>query len=162
MTRCCLSAAPAASVAGQHGSCALAVAAGAPNVQFNLAMGVNSTRRRNGPMSTEILIDIGRKGHAGGPLCIRHAVVHPIVHFPLTGLGVSMVLERLAGLGGNPPTHSGLYFPFQLLETEEYLARLKEADGFVMQLNDLSPEGAEALGQFVEANLSQMTDARKT
>jgi hypothetical protein len=36
----------------------LATATGAPNVQFNLAIGMSSTRRRGEPMSTEIVIDL--------------------------------------------------------------------------------------------------------
>ena len=36
----------------------LAAATGAPNVQFNLAIGVTSTRRRGVPMSTEIVVEL--------------------------------------------------------------------------------------------------------
>jgi hypothetical protein len=113
----------------------LATALGAPNVQFNLAMGISSSRRRGEPFSTEIVIELSGRDHAGKPLRTRHAVVHPEGQMPLTGLGVAMVLERLAGLGGQPKVAPGLYFPYQLLEPETYLARLKQAGGTILRLD---------------------------
>jgi hypothetical protein len=115
----------------------LATATGAPNVQFNLALGVSSTRRRGGPMSTEIVIELAGEDHAGKPLRTRHAVVHPEGQMPLTGLGVAMVLERLIGLDGNLPTPAGLYFPYQLLDPKTYLARLEQIGGAVLTLEVL-------------------------
>lgn len=115
----------------------LATATGAPNVQFNLAIGVTSTRRRGEPMSTEIVIELAGEDHAGRPLRTRHAVVHPEGQMPLTGLGVAMLLERLVGLDGNPATPAGLYFPYQLLEPTAYLARLKQIGGAVLKLEVL-------------------------
>ncbi|HEY9421686.1 MAG TPA: NAD(P)-dependent oxidoreductase, partial [Thermoanaerobaculia bacterium] len=85
----------------------LATATGAPNVQFNLAIGVSSTRRRGEPMSTEIIVELAGEDHAGRPLRTRHAVVHPEGQMPLTGLGIAMVLERLVGLDGGPATPPG-------------------------------------------------------
>lgn len=113
---------------------ALATATGAPNVQFNLAMGMSSTRRRGEPMSTEILIELAGEDHAGRSLRTRHAIVHPQGQMPLTGLGVAMILERLLGLDGKPATLTGLYFPYQLLESAHYLARLKAIGGMVLTL----------------------------
>lgn len=112
----------------------LATATGAPNVQFNLASGVSSTRRRGGPMSTEIVIELAGEDHAGRPLRTRHAVVHPQGAAPLTGMGVAMLLERLLGLDGGPPTPAGLYFPHQLLDAADYLARLERDGGAVLEL----------------------------
>ncbi len=112
----------------------LAAATGAPNVQFNLALGVSSTRRHGGPMSTEILIDLAGEDRAGKPLRTRHAVVHPQGQMPLTGLGVAMVLERLVGLDGAPPTPAGLYFPYQLLDPAAYFPRLKRIGGEILRL----------------------------
>ncbi|MEW5423433.1 NAD(P)-dependent oxidoreductase [Amorphus sp. 3PC139-8] len=114
---------------------ALAMATGAPNVEFNLATGVSSTRRRGEPMSTEIMIDLAGEDPAGRPLSSRHAVVHHDGQFPLTGLGVAMVLERATGLSGGPAIPAGLYFPHQLLEPEAYLARLKQIGGCVLTLD---------------------------
>jgi hypothetical protein len=113
----------------------LASATGAPNVEFNLSIGMSSSRRRGEPMSTEIVIELNGENHAGRPLRTRHAVVHPEGQMPLTGLGVAMVLERLAGLDGNPPVRAGLYFPHQLLEPNAYLTRLEMIGGAIMKLD---------------------------
>jgi hypothetical protein len=112
----------------------LATATGAPNVQFNLALGVSSSRRRGQPMSTEIVIELAGKDPAGKPLRTRHAVIHPQGQMPLTGLGVAMVLERLIGLDGHAPTPAGLYFPYQLLDPAAYLTRLEQMGGEVLTL----------------------------
>ncbi len=112
----------------------LASATGAQSVQFNIATGVSSTRRRGEPMSTEIIIELAGEDHAGGPLRTRHAVVHSQGAAPLTGLGVAMILERLTGLDGHAPTPAGLYFPYQLLDYAAYHARLKETGGAVLKL----------------------------
>lgn len=56
---------------------------------------------------------------------------------PLTGLGVAMVLERLVGLNGNPAIPAGLYFPYQLLDSTAYFARLKQIGGMVLTLEVL-------------------------
>lgn len=114
----------------------LANETGAPNVRFDLALGVSSSRRRGEAPSAEILVELAGVDHEARPLRNRHAVVHPEGQMPLTGLGVAMVLERLVGLDGKPPTTPGLYFPYQLLEPTAYLARLKEMGGLILPLND--------------------------
>lgn len=113
----------------------LAVATGAPDVQFNLAMGVSSSRRRGEPKSTEIIIEMAGKDHDGRPLRTRHGVFHPGGAAPLTALGVSMILERLTGLDGKAPTPAGLYFPFQVLDHTSYLSRLQAEAGNVVALD---------------------------
>ncbi|GEO42646.1 hypothetical protein SAE02_67940 [Skermanella aerolata] len=112
----------------------LATATGAPNVQFNIGGGVSSTRRRDEPMSTEIIIELAGEDHRGRPLRTRHAVIHTEGAAPLTGLGVAMLLERLIGLDGNRPTPPGLYFPYQLLDPAAYLDRLKRTGGSIVKL----------------------------
>jgi hypothetical protein len=112
----------------------LAAATGAPNVQFKLAFGVSSSRRRGEPMSTEIIIELTGQDHAGQPLRTRHAVVHPQGQMPLTALGVALLLERLLGLDGQPAVPAGLYFPYQLLEPRAYLARFKQIGGQILAL----------------------------
>jgi hypothetical protein len=112
---------------------ALAAVTGAPNVQFNLAVGLSSSRRRGGPMSTEILIDLAGEDREGKPLRTRHAIVHPKGEAPLTALGVTMMLERLVCLDGKPPVPAGLYFPEQLVEPAAYLRRLEQIGGIVTQ-----------------------------
>jgi hypothetical protein len=107
----------------------LAAATGAPNVQFNLASGVSSTRRQGRPKSTEIIIELAGDDLQGQPLRTRHAVVHPAGAALLTGLSVAMLLERLLGLDGQPPTPPGLYFPYQLLDACAFLKRLEQEGG---------------------------------
>ncbi|MHC8407050.1 NAD(P)-dependent oxidoreductase [Pseudomonas sp. TMB3-21] len=112
----------------------LAAATGAPNVQFNLAVGMSSSRREGRPMSTEILIELTGEDLQGAPLHTRHAVVHPAGAAALTGLSVAMLLERLLGLDGQPPTSAGLYFPYQLLDAAAYLQRLGKEGGELREL----------------------------
>lgn len=112
----------------------LANETGAREVDFRLAVGESSSRRRGEPLSTEIIMELSGEDHAEQPLQVRQAVVHPEGQMPLTGVGVAMVLERLAGLSGHPAP-PGLYFPFQLLEPESYLHRLTSMAGVVLKLD---------------------------
>jgi hypothetical protein len=113
----------------------LAAATGAPNVQFNLAIGVSSTRRQGQPMSTEIIIELAGEDLQGEPLRTRHAVVHPKGAACLTGLSVAMLLERLLGLDGRPAPLPGLYFPYQLLDADLYLDRLGKEGGELRRIS---------------------------
>lgn len=115
----------------------LATATGAQNVQFNLASGISSTRRRGEPMSTEIIVELGGVDHAGQALRTRHAIFHPQGAAPLTAIGVGMIIERLIGLDGDRPTPAGLYFPFQVLKPAAYLARLEATGGSILELKVL-------------------------
>lgn len=112
----------------------LAAATGARSVQFDLGQGVSSSRRKGGPLSTEIILDISGLDRAGQALRTRHAVVHPGGAAPLTGMGIALLLERLVGLDGKPPVAPGLYFPYQILDATHYLARLAQEGGEVVQL----------------------------
>ena len=113
----------------------LAAATGASDVQFNLATGITSSRRRGQPKSTEIIIEMAGTDRDGRPLRTRHGAFHPGGAAPLTALGVSMILERLVGLDGKAPTAPGLYFPYQVLDHECYLARLQAEGGSVVPLD---------------------------
>lgn len=113
----------------------LAAATGAQNVQFNIATGISSSRRRGEPKSTEIIIELAGKDHHGSPLRTRHAVFHPGGAAELTALGVSMIIERVVGLDGNAPTPAGLYFPYQVLDHATYLARLQAEGGSLVALD---------------------------
>jgi hypothetical protein len=126
-----------ASALSPHDVVGLAAATGAPNVQFDLALGVSSSRRQGGAMSTEIIIELAGKDHDGRPRRTRHAVIHPEGQMPLTGLGVALALERLTGLDGMPPTSPGLYFPYQLLDPAAYFARLTQIGGEIRELQAL-------------------------
>lgn len=113
----------------------LATATQSPNVQFNIATGVSSTRRRGEPKSTEIILELAGEDQQGRSLRTRHAVFHPGGAASLTALGVSMILERLVGLDGRAPTAPGLYFPYQVLDHETYLARLRQDGGDLLTLD---------------------------
>ncbi|AHE52942.1 saccharopine dehydrogenase [Sphingomonas sanxanigenens DSM 19645 = NX02] len=115
----------------------LATETGAPNVEFNIANGVTSSRRRGEAMSTEIIIELAGEDPQGNRLRTRHAVFHPGGAAPLTALGVSMILERLGGLDGAAPTPPGLYFPYQIVDHATYLARLQQAGGSIVALNPI-------------------------
>ena len=127
----------AASAFSPYDVLGLATVTGAPNVHFNLALGVSSSRRRGEPLSTEIIIELEGEDQAGRPLRTRHAVVHPAGQMPLTGLGVAILLERLLGLDSQPAIPAGLYFPYQLLDSTAYFARLKQIGGQVLTLEVL-------------------------
>ncbi|UST79624.1 NAD(P)-dependent oxidoreductase [Pseudomonas siliginis] len=112
----------------------LAAATEAPNVQFNLGSGVSSSRRAGRSLSTEILIEMMGKDHEERSLHTRHALVHPSGAAALTGLSVAMLLERLLGLDGQPPTPAGLYFPYQLIKAGAYLERLSKEGGELIEM----------------------------
>ena len=112
----------------------LAAATGAADVQFNMAIGTSSTRHQGGPMSTEIIIELAGEDQQGKALRTRHALVHPAGTAPLTGLSVALLLERLLGLDGQPPTAPGLYFPYQLLDAVTYRQRLEKEGATLREL----------------------------
>jgi hypothetical protein len=113
----------------------LAAATQASNIEFHLAVGTSSTRRRGEPFSTEIIIELSGQDRAGQSLRTRHAVVHPEGQMPLTALGVALLLERLLGLDGKSPVPPGLYLPYQLLEPEAYFARFHRIGGQILALD---------------------------
>lgn len=112
----------------------LAAATGADDVQFDLAMGVSSSRRAGGTFSTEIIIELAGQDRAGNPMRTRHAVMHPGGAAELTGMSIALLIERLTGLDGEPPTTPGLYSPYQLLDAGRYLSRLEHDGGMVIAL----------------------------
>lgn len=114
----------------------LANATGVPDIRFDLAIGMSSSRRNGGQVSTEIIISLSGLDHAGQLLRKRHAIVHPGGQMPLTGLGVALVLERLAGLSGDAP-RPGLYFPAQLIDHSTYFERLRASGGEVIELEPI-------------------------
>jgi hypothetical protein len=118
-----------------HDVLALANLTGAQDIEFNLATGTSSSRRRGGTMSTEIIIELAGTGHDGRPLKTRHAVTHPKGQFPLTGLGVALLLDRLTGADGKDAPGPGLYFPSQLLDPDRYMKRFAAAGGELVALD---------------------------
>ena len=112
----------------------LAAATGARDIQFGIGTGVSSSRRAGGAKSTEIIIELSGVDRSGTEVRSRHAVFHPGGAAPLTALGICMVLERLVGLDGKPATQPGLLFPYQILDHDEYLERLIQEGGRLMEL----------------------------
>lgn len=112
----------------------LAAVTGGRDITFAIGTGISSSRRAGGAKSTEILIELTGIDAANAPLRSRHAVFHPGGAAPLTAIGVSMLIERLTGLDGNPATKPGLYFPYQVLDHAAYLARLEQDGGKLMTL----------------------------
>lgn len=110
---------------------------GASDVHLHLGVGESSSRRRGEGVSTEIIIEMDGTSGDGKPLRSRHAVIFPGGQLPLTGLGAAVVIERLVGLNGQMPCSPGLYFPYQLLDHDGYLARLVKAGGSVLKLDAL-------------------------
>jgi len=115
----------------------LANATGAPDIAFNLATAVTSSRRRGEAMSTEIIIEMSGEGHDGQPLRLRQAVVHPQGQRPLTAAGVTLLTERVTGLDGRPAPAPGLYFPYQLIDFDTWYARIQKTGGQLLTLDVL-------------------------
>ncbi|MFK0250112.1 saccharopine dehydrogenase [Amycolatopsis azurea] len=104
----------------------LALATGAPNVEFAFAVGESAGSRRGDGPSVEVRIDLEGADSAGAPLSVNRYLVHPDGQRPLTSLGLAMGIERLLGLHGEavPP---GFYTPEALLEPVHAVERLAEA-----------------------------------
>jgi len=117
-----------------HDVVALATETSASNVEFNLAIRKDADHAHGEPMSTEILIELRGIDHTDQPLTTRHAVIHPEGQMPLTGLGVALVLERLLGFDDKPATPAGLYFPYQLLDSQRYFDQFERAGGIIKEL----------------------------
>jgi hypothetical protein len=112
----------------------LAAVTGASDIVFAIGTGISSSRRAGGAKSTEIIIELTGIDAEGASLRSRHAVFHPGGAAPLTALGVSMLVERLTGLDGEPGTQAGLFFPHQILDHAAYLERLEQEGGKLMTL----------------------------
>ena len=112
----------------------LAAATNAANIEFNLATAVTSSTRRGEAPSTEIIIELSGIGMDGNHRAIRHAIAHPQGQRMVTSTGVSMLTARMLGLDGAAAPAPGLYFPYQLLDPEAYLERLKQNGGELIEL----------------------------
>lgn len=103
----------------------LALATGAPNVRFDLAVGESAGRRRGEPASIEIRIDLEGTGPAGAPLSTSRYLVHPAGQRPLTALGIALGVERLLGLHGERPL-PGVHTPEALIDPAYAMDRLAQ------------------------------------
>ncbi|MEZ7124948.1 hypothetical protein ACBR40_06405 [Nonomuraea sp. AD125B] len=103
----------------------LAVATGAANVRVAFAIGESAGRRRGGPSSAEVRIDLEGVDRTGAPLRTSHYLLHPQGQRPLTALGVALGVERLLGLRG-APVQPGLHTPEALIDPGYAAERLAE------------------------------------
>lgn len=102
---------------------ALTELTGARNIKFVFAIPETSST----PPVSEIIIDLGGTDLAGNPKSSRHALVSKAGQAPVTGLGVALVLERAAGLDGQPAPAHGLYFVENIITPEAFVARATAA-----------------------------------
>ncbi|MEV0222577.1 saccharopine dehydrogenase [Streptomyces sp. NPDC050704] len=103
----------------------LALATGAPNVRFDFAVGESAGRRRGEPASNETRIDLEGTGPTGAPLRTIRYLVRPAGQNPLTALGITLGVERLLGLRGEPVT-PGIHTPEGLLDPAYAVERMLE------------------------------------
>jgi hypothetical protein len=103
----------------------LALATGAPDVRFDLAVGESPGRRRGGPASLEVRIALAGTGPGGAPRGTVRRLVHPAGQRPLTALGIALGAERLLGLRGGavPP---GLHTPEALIDPAHAVREMRE------------------------------------
>jgi hypothetical protein len=104
----------------------LATVTDARSIRFDLAVAESASRRRGGPFSTEIVIEIEGKRKHGGRGRSRREIVHPAGQAPLTALGVALGVERLLGLAGGEPVAPGLYLPEVLIDPAYFVRRMQE------------------------------------
>ncbi|MEV4876539.1 saccharopine dehydrogenase [Streptomyces cyaneofuscatus] len=104
----------------------LALATDAPDIRFDFAVGESAGRRRGGPPSFEVRIDLEGADRGGAPLRTSRHLVHPAGQRPLTATGIALGVERLLGLHGEPVT-PGIYTPEALLDPAYAVDRMAES-----------------------------------
>ncbi|MEV1083911.1 saccharopine dehydrogenase [Streptomyces sp. NPDC050211] len=109
----------------------LALATGAPNVNFALAIGESAGRRRGDGPSLEVRIDLEGVGVGGEPLRRSRSLVHPAGQRPLTALGMALGVERLIGLRGDV-VPVGTHTPEALIDPAYAAQRLAEIGAMVV------------------------------
>ncbi|MGW4329012.1 saccharopine dehydrogenase [Nocardia sp. NPDC004573] len=103
----------------------IALATGAEDVRFDLAVGESAGRRRGASASMEVRIDIEGADEAGEPLRTSRYLVHPAGQRPLTALGIALGVERLLGLRGQAVA-PGIHTPEALIAPRDAVARMRE------------------------------------
>ncbi|MGQ4727326.1 saccharopine dehydrogenase [Streptomyces sp. Ju416(a)] len=103
----------------------LALATGAPDVRFDMAVGQSAGRRRGESPSVEIRIDLEGVDPEGVRIGTSRYLVHPEGQRPLTALGIALGVERQLGLRGEvvPP---GIHTPETLIEPAYAAERMAE------------------------------------
>ncbi len=106
---------------------ALAEATDAANIVFVFAVAETAgTKAGTGP-SAEVIVELSGTDLNGQPKSSRHAMVSMTGQAPVTGFGAALVLERMAGLDGQPAPAHGLYFIENIITPDAYLTRAKAA-----------------------------------
>lgn len=103
----------------------LAAATPARSIRIDLAYAESASRRRGGPFSSEIVIELEGVLEFGERARQRHEIVHPAGQAPLTALGVALGVERLLGLDGRAAPVPGLYSPESLIGLDRYMDQLR-------------------------------------
>lgn len=104
----------------------LALATGAGNVRFDMAVGESAGRRTGGQASVEVRIDLEGTDHQGKPRSSTRYLIHPEGQRPLTALGITLGLESLLGLIADDPLSPGLHTPESLIDPAYAVQRLLE------------------------------------
>lgn len=95
------------------------------DVRFDLTYGLSAGRRRGGPASADVVIEIAGRKMSGASGTYRLELVHPGGQASATAVGVAVATERLLGLVGERPA-PGLYLPSTLIDPAYMLQRLAE------------------------------------
>ncbi|WP_459250789.1 saccharopine dehydrogenase [Streptomyces youssoufiensis] len=103
----------------------IAHATDAPNVHFAFAVGASTGRRRGGPASLEVRIDIEGAAPGGAPLRTGRYLTHAAGQRPLTALGMALGVERLLALRG-APVPPGIHTPEALVDPAHAVERMLE------------------------------------
>ncbi|MEV6276781.1 saccharopine dehydrogenase [Nocardia sp. NPDC051832] len=106
----------------------LALATGAPNVRFDLAIGESAGRRHGAAASTELRIDLEGADPEGAPLATTHHLSHPAGQRPLTALAIALGVERMLGLRGEALA-PGIHTPEGLHDPAYAVERITEIGG---------------------------------
>ncbi|WP_432935936.1 saccharopine dehydrogenase [Kribbella sp. CA-253562] len=104
----------------------LALATGADDVRFDMAVGESAGRRTGGRASVEVRIELEGTDRAGNPLSRSRYLVHSEGQRPLTALGLALGVERLLGLALGAPITPGLHTPESLVDPAYAVRRLDE------------------------------------
>lgn len=103
----------------------LALATDAPHVRFDFAVGESAGRRRGGPASFEVRIDLEGADRGGAPISTSRYLVHPAGQRPLTATGIALGVERLLGLRGEAVA-PGIHTPEALIDPAYAVERMAE------------------------------------
>jgi hypothetical protein len=103
----------------------LALATGAANVRFDMAVGESAGRRTGGQASVEVRIDLEGTDQAGDAHRTTRYLSHSAGQRPLTALGITLGVESLLGLDGTRAA-PGLHTPESLIDPSYAVQRLLE------------------------------------